>query len=100
MSKYVILANWTDQGIRQVAETVTRADQFKAAIQQAGGSVDSLVWTMGRYDVVAIVDLPDDETASKAVLKVGATGSIRGETLRAFTAEEVAGIVSGLGSSQ
>lgn len=99
MSKYVILANWTDQGVQQATDTIKRADQFKAAVQQAGGSVDLLVWTMGRYDVVSIIDLPDDETASKVALKVAKMGSIRSETLRAFTADEVAGIISGLGSS-
>ena len=97
MAKYVTLANWTDQGVKDASQTVDRAAKFEELVGQMGGSVDLLLWTMGRYDIVAVIDAPSDEVASAVVLKVSGLGNIRGETLRAFTADEVAGIIGNLG---
>src|SRR5680860_865045 len=97
MAKYVVLANWTDQGVKDAKQTVDRAAKFEELVGQMGGSVDVLLWTMGRYDIVAVIDAPSDEVASAVVLKVSGLGNIRGETLRAFTSDEVAGIVGNLG---
>ena len=97
MAKYVTLANWTDRGVKDASQTVDRAASFKELVGKMGGSVDTLLWTMGRYDIVAVIDAPSDEVASAIVLKVSGLGNIRGETLRAFTADDVAGIVGKLG---
>jgi uncharacterized protein with GYD domain len=97
MAKYVVLAHLTEQGIKNVADTVERGEKFKQLVTQMGGSVDILLWTMGRYDVVSVVDSPSDEVASAITLKVGQLGNVRGETLRAFTADEVAGILGNIG---
>ena len=97
MAKYVVLANWTDQGVKDARNTVERGTKFKELVGQMGGSVDVLLWVMGRYDVVAVIDAPSDEVASAIVLKVSGLGNVRGETLRAFTADDVAGIVANLG---
>jgi len=94
MAKYVILEHFTDQGVRNMGDSVEGSKRFRARVAQMGGRVDVLLWTMGRYDVVAVVDLPDDETASAIALRAQRGGNVRGETLRAFTAEEVAGILS------
>ena len=93
MSKYVVLVNWTDQGVKSANQTIDRGKAFTEMVTQMGGNVDTLLWTMGRYDIVAVLDAPSDEVASSMVLKVSGMGNVRGETLRAFTAEEVAGIV-------
>ncbi len=97
MAKYVILVNWTEQGIRDVSKTTERADQVRQLAQQLGGKITELVWTLGRYDLVAIVEMPDDETAALMGLRVGGMGSTRTETLRAFTADEMGGIIGRLG---
>ena len=93
MAKYVVLANWTDQGIKNAKDTVTRSQQVSEAATAMGGSLDTILWALGRYDVVVIATFPDDETAAKFGVKVAAQGNVRTETLRAFTADEVAGIV-------
>jgi len=93
MAKYVILGKWTDQGIKNASDTVDRAKAFEEMAKDLGGSVDLILWTMGQYDLVAIATFPDDETASKAAVKVGGLGNVRAQTLRAFTADEVATIV-------
>jgi uncharacterized protein with GYD domain len=97
MPRYVGLFNWTDQGIRQVKETLARSDQNRQLVEQFGGRLETVLWTMGRYDVVAIFEAPDDETASAVTLRIGASGMARTETLRAYTAEEMGSILDKLG---
>ena len=97
MAKYVILVNWTEQGVANAKDTVSRAEQARALANQHGSDFDLFLWTLGRYDLIAVLDAPDDETAAALTMAVGGQGSIRTETLRAFTADEVAGIVGKLG---
>jgi uncharacterized protein with GYD domain len=97
MATYVILANFTEQGITNIKDTVDRGEKFKALVGQLGGSVNTLLWTMGRYDIVSVIEAPSDEVASAIVLKVSMLGNVRGETLRAFTADDVTGIIGQLG---
>ena len=97
MAHYVVLVNWTDQGVSQVKDTVQRAEQVKQMIEQAGGRVQTLLWTMGRYDLVGVIEAPDDETASAIALRSAGRGTTRTETLRAFTAEEMTAILGKLG---
>ena len=97
MAKYVILVTWTDKGIADAKDTVQRAAQVRQVAESLGGREDQLLWTMGRYDLVGIYDLPSDEAMATLGLKVGAVGAVRTETLRAFTAEEMSGIIAGLG---
>jgi uncharacterized protein with GYD domain len=97
MPQYIVLANWTEQGIRQVKETVQRGEQFKQLVQQAGGTVHGLFWTQGRYDVAARLEVADDETMTTIALRLGMSGNVRTETLRAFTADEMQSILAKLG---
>ncbi len=97
MAQYIVLGNWTDQGIREANQTVARSEKFREIAREAGATVHALFWTQGRYDVVARVEAPDDETMAIISLRLGAAGSVRGETLRAFSAEEMAGILAKLG---
>jgi len=56
-----------------------------------------LYWTLGHYDLVAIVEAPDDKAATAFALAVGAAGNVRTQTLRAFGREEMNGILGKLG---
>ena len=64
MPTYIALLNWTDQGVKNVKDSVKRTEQARAAIEKAGGKLTSSYWTQGQYDLVAITEYPDDETAS------------------------------------
>ena len=87
---FVILMNFTDQGARNVKDTVKRANAFrKAAESKFGVQVREIYWTLGEYDLVAVTDAPDEETATALALSLGALGNIKTQTLRAFTAEEM-----------
>ena len=88
MATYIMLANFTDQGIRTVKETPKRAEAFGQLCEKVGAKLKDTYRTMGHYDVVAIVDSPDDMTMSALLYAVGSLGNIRTETLRAFTLQE------------
>ncbi|MFI6225745.1 GYD domain-containing protein [Micromonospora echinospora] len=94
MPTYVALLNWTDQGIRGYKDTGRRAEVFAAATQKLGAKLLNIYWTIGQYDVVALVEAPDDETASAALLQLGGAGNVRTETLRAFGQEEIERIIA------
>ena len=93
MSTYVSLINWTDQGAKTAANTVERAEAAQQLATSAGGSMQ-IYWTMGRFDLVAISEFPDDATAVATLAKIASTGSVRTQTMRAFNADEVRGIMA------
>jgi uncharacterized protein with GYD domain len=89
MAKFVVLLNWTDQGIRNAQDTVTRFEQARDAMQEQGVTFDTILWTMGRYDMVAILEAPDARTVATALAHLGRAGNVRTETLVGFTSDEV-----------
>lgn len=93
MTTYVTLSNWTEQGARNFQDSVNRSEEFTKLVENSGGSVREILWTLGDYDSLAIVDFPDDEAAVAALLQVGAKGQIRTHTMRAFGPEEMSGII-------
>lgn len=93
MPHYIILFNITDQGIRNVKDTIKRAEAFKNSVQKAGGKFVSEYYTFGKYDIVTIVEAPDDETMMSIMLSTGSLGNVRSETLKAFTMEEAAKVI-------
>ncbi|MBA2595110.1 MAG: GYD domain-containing protein [Chloroflexia bacterium] len=97
MAKYVILINWTDQGVRNATDTVTRFEQSRDAFQQMGVTIETVYWTLGRHDLVGILEAPDDQTLAAALLRLAGMGNVRTEALRAFTADEMGGILQHLG---
>ena len=96
MPTYIILVDWTDQGIKNVKDTVKRAKSFEAAIEKAGGKSLGLYYTMGRHDVVAIVETPNDEAIASVLYSTGSLGNVRTETLKAFSMSEAANIIEKL----
>lgn len=88
MPTYVALIQWTDEGVRNAKETANRAQQAGQLIERLGGKM-TVYWTQGRYDIVALLEAPDDETATTAMLATSSQGNVRTETMRAFTAEEM-----------
>ena len=88
-----MLAKFTDQGIRNAKESPKRADAFKEMAKTFGVTVKELVWTQGRYDIVTIVEAPDESAAMSLNLSLGALGNVRTETLRAISAAEMTKII-------
>ena len=94
MPTYLSLVNWTEQGISSIKESPQRLDDFKKAIEAAGGKVKGFYLTMGRYDIVVIVELPTDEVAATLMLSAGSKGSIRTETMKAFPEDQYRSIIT------
>jgi len=94
MPTYVTLLNWTDQGVKNFRETTKRAADFTKQVEGRGGKVREILWTVGQYDLVAIVDWPDDESSVASLLLTATAGNIRSNTLRAFSAREMDGIIA------
>jgi uncharacterized protein with GYD domain len=93
MVTYVVLAKFTDQGIRNAKESPKRADAFRQLAKTFGVTVKDLFWTQGRYDVVTIVEAPDEASAMSLSLSLGALGNVRTESLRAFSSVDMTTIV-------
>ena len=94
MAKYVSLLQFTDQGIRNVRDSIKRAAVATAEAEKMGAKVTDAFWTMGAYDVVLLLDAPDDETISAFSLKVGSLGNVKSQTMRAFRREEMESILA------
>jgi len=93
MANYIILGNFTDQGIRNVKETTKRAEAVSSMAEKAGATLKDIYWTLGAYDIVAVLEAPDDETATALGLSISSLGNVRTQTLRAFTADEIDSIL-------
>ena len=93
MPTYITLINWTQQGVENVKESPARLERAKAATRAAGGEIKEFYLTMGRYDLVAIVEAPSDEVYAAAILAIASAGGIRSESLRAFNEDEYRGII-------
>ena len=94
MATYVILATFTDQGIKTAKDSPKRAEAFKQMAKTFGITVKEIFWTQGRYDIVVLTEAPDELTATALNLSLGALGNVRTESLRAFSADEMTTIVS------
>ena len=93
---YIILARFTDQGIRNIKDTTRRADAAKSEAEKIGGKF-TIYWTFGKYDGIGILEAPNDEAAMEFGLRVGSLGNTRTTTLTAFTEEEITRVVGKLG---
>ena len=84
MAKYILLANWTDQGIRNIKDSAKRLDTGLALAKQQGCIYENFFMTIGSFDMVSVIEAPDDETLAKHVLTVAAGGNLRTITLKAL----------------
>jgi len=96
MAIFVSLVNFTDQGIRYVKNTIQRADAFRETANKLGVEVKEIYWTLGSYDLVIIVEAPDDESVATMFMSVGSLGNIRFHTLRGFSAKEMERMVKNI----
>ncbi len=96
MPSYVLLANWTDQGVRSIAELPRRLDTAKRELHEMGGQFRQILMTMGQFDLVAVYDAPDDAVAARFTLMLGKLGNVRTTSLKAFPEEAFRQIVNSL----
>jgi uncharacterized protein with GYD domain len=97
MALFVTLMNWTDQGVKSFKDSVDRGEAAKSALRAQGVDLKEIYWTVGPYDIVAIVEAADVETATAALLQLAAQGNLRSTTLRALTADEMRKVIEKAG---
>lgn len=93
MVTYIVLATFTDQGIKNAKDSPKRAEAFRQMAKTFGVTVKDIFWTQGRYDIVTLIEAPDEFSATALNLSLSALGNIRTESLRAFSAADMATIV-------
>jgi uncharacterized protein with GYD domain len=96
MSFYIILWNYTDEGIKNVKESPKRGDAFKSKLENAGSRLVDTYYTFGKYDGVSIVEVPNDATLMSCLLSIGSQGNARSVTLKAFSYDEASKIMQNL----
>ena len=97
MAIYVVLVNFTDQGVRNLKDTIKRADAAREMAKKFGVTFKENYWTLGSYDEVTIFEAPDDASMAAFLASVGALGNVRTQTLRAFSQADMSGILAKLG---
>ena len=93
MPTYVSLINWTEKGAATFKDTTGRAEAAKNLAESFGGSLREIYWTLGPYDIVAVSEAPDDESATAFALALGSQGNVRTLTMRAFDSGEMQAII-------
>jgi len=94
MITYVALVKFTDQGIRNAKDTMKRADAFKDMAKKFGVTVKENFWTQGQYDIVTLIEAPDEVSGTALNMSLCALGNVRTQTLRAFSANEMKQIIA------
>jgi uncharacterized protein with GYD domain len=97
MAAYIMLTNWTEQGIRNVKDSPSRLDAARQLCKKHGAEMKQVFMTMGAYDLVVVVEAPGDDAVAKIALALGAAGNIRTTTLKAFNEAEYRQLVGSLG---
>ena len=97
MARYILLVNWTDQGIRNVKESPKRLDAARDVAKSLGAGITEFYMTMGDHDMVVVMDAPNDEAIAKFALRLGGAGNVRTKTLKAFAEAEYRSIIGSLG---
>jgi uncharacterized protein with GYD domain len=93
MATYVLLANYTEQGLKGIKDTVKRTEAVGELAKKAGATMRESYWTLGAYDVVAVFEAPDDETMTAFSLSVARLGNVKTQTLRAFSSKDMGTIL-------
>jgi uncharacterized protein with GYD domain len=89
MATYVTLVNFTEQGARNIKDTIKRTDAARQAGAAAGVTIKEVLWTQGQYDIVVISESNDEYAANALILNAVKAGNIRTQLMRAFTAAEM-----------
>ena len=97
MPTYVVLIDWTQQGVANFKDSVDRYEAAQSQFEGMGVRFKDIYWTLGSHDIVSVVDAPDGETLAAALLRLASQGNVRTTTLRALTADEMRGVIDKAG---
>jgi uncharacterized protein with GYD domain len=89
MPTYIVLYNFTERGLRNIRETIERADEVRQQQEDLGFKIAGMYWTLGHYDLVVLVEAPDEESMMAGLLNIAEAGNVSSQTLRAFSPDEM-----------
>lgn len=89
MNTYLVMGKFTDQGIKNVKETTKRANRFREIAEECGVKVKEIMWLMGEYDVINIVETEDEKNLAALLLRVGAWGNVKTTTYKTFSEDDM-----------
>jgi uncharacterized protein with GYD domain len=92
LPSFVVLGNWTEQGIRNVQDAPKRIRETHGIVEKAGGKMQ-LFYTLGKFDFVIIVEVSNDDAVMAILLCLGSMGNVRTTTMKAWTEAEGAKIL-------
>jgi uncharacterized protein with GYD domain len=96
MAGYVLLFQYTDQGIRNVVETIKRAAAAKEMAGKFGIRIVEFLWTMGQYDGVILAEAPSEEAITAFSKSTSSLGYFKTQILRAFRTSEFDSVLATL----
>ena len=96
MPTYITLWNYTQHGIENIDDSPNRADQAAELAESMGGELKEIYLTMGQYDLVTVAEFPDDDAAAKVLLRVGQSGAVSGETMKAWPEDDYRELIANL----
>jgi uncharacterized protein with GYD domain len=96
MASYMMLVNFTEQGIREIKESANRLDAFKKTLRASGAELRDYYLVMGQYDAMLVLSAPNDEAVTKLALSLCALGNVRTQTHRVYTEDEMRKLIGGL----
>jgi uncharacterized protein with GYD domain len=94
MPTYVVLYTFTEKGLTRVRETIERADEVRAQQEELGFKIHGMYWTLGHYDLVVVIESPNEEAMMAGLLNIVEAGNVSSQTLRAFSQEEMKRVLS------
>lgn len=96
MPTYIVLYKFTDQGIKNVKSTLERVREAQADSEKRGFKITGVYWTQGQYDMVTVLEAPDEHAMVAGLLNIAGAGNVHSETMRAFPMEEMAQVLQKL----
>lgn len=96
MATYIVLAKFTEQGLKAIKESQARRSAARELAKSLGGEIKQTYLTTGRYDLVVVGEFPDEEAVAQMALRIGMQGNLRTETMLAFDESAVDRIVGAL----
>ena len=96
MATYILQISYTQQGVQNIKDSPARVEAFKNELRSAGAELNEIYLVMGKYDFLAITEMPDDKTVAKVCLALNSLGNVRTQTFRAFSEDEFRDIVDSL----
>lgn len=97
MPTYIVMYQFTEQGVKNIKTTLDRARENEVESERRGFKIHGIYWTQGQYDLVTVVEAPDEQAMAAAIFNITEAGNVRSETLRAFTAVEMEQILQKAG---